>query len=182
MSNDSPEEIDWPEWFNPKNASREEKATIKHEYVEKDEEPRVKSGHDSSPNVDLPVAADAAVSKETGEIIRISGHFEGPEIEAYENEDAVLKKAVWLSDAEEAIRQREKEARSEILNKIDLEEVIDQLALAHRELQNLKDDGSDDAGDLQEKIEANRKLQQNFEELFEKLENRVLVRGGSYGG
>lgn len=52
---------------------------------------------------------------------------------------------------------------------LDLEELIDQLAFAHRELQRLEEKGIDDTGNLEDRIEANRELQRAVETLRETI-------------
>jgi hypothetical protein len=58
-------------------------------------------------------------------------------------------------------------AASDIIRHFELNELINQLAIAHRELQSLKDDGIDDADRLDQRIEANQRLQKKIENFRE---------------
>jgi hypothetical protein len=137
------------------------------------------SSHNSYQSVELPFAADAAVSKETGGIIKISGHFEGPEIEAYENEDAVLKKAVWLSDAEDAVRQREQKVRREILGEVAHmldEKIIKRNTIGNEDLKN-DEQASAFFDELTIEIELLRDLESSLSEDLESSEYGDSTQG-----
>lgn len=50
---------------------------------------------------------------------------------------------------------------------MDIDQLIDQLAIAHRELQGLKEDGIDETGNLEDKIEWNQNMQRKLEKMKE---------------
>jgi len=58
-------------------------------------------------------------------------------------------------------------AASDIVQHLELNELINQLAIAHRELQSLKDGGIDDKDLLDQRIEANQRLQKKIEDFRE---------------
>jgi len=113
----------------------------------------------SEENVDLTVVADAAVHKETGNIVCISEHFEGPEIEAFENEDAELRKAVWKTDAEEAIKNARTSERQKILIRYEdiLEEELNEHGFKRKSyrqaLERLIDEIADKTEELRDELE-----------------------------
>ena len=58
-------------------------------------------------------------------------------------------------------------AASDIIRHFELNELINQLAIAQRGLQSLKDGGIDDIGRLDQRIEANQRLQRKIEDFRE---------------
>jgi hypothetical protein len=58
-------------------------------------------------------------------------------------------------------------AVSDLIRHFELNELINQLAIAHRELQSLKDGGRDDTDRLDHRIEANQRLQKKIEDFRE---------------
>lgn len=80
--------------------------------------------------------------------------------------DGTLQKTAMLRErAEGKIVEQPLFSADQLRHLLDLEELIDQLAFAHRELQRLEDEGIDDTGNLEDRIEANRELQCAVETL-----------------
>lgn len=90
----------------------------------------------------------------------------------YENRETVLS---YKPDDAGDIEMRISEATPlyrpiAIMAWMDIDQLIDQLAIAHRELQSLKEDGIDETGNLDgkdEKIDWNQNMQQKLEKMKE---------------
>jgi len=75
---------------------------------------------------------------------------------------------VWdTEDSETGMIKDSLYTASDIIRHFELNELINQLAIAHRELQSLKDGGRDDTDRLDQRIEANQILQKKIEDFRE---------------